>query len=137
MMNQIYRLIQTAVLFMIAGAIHYNLVDDNLYNHPGDIISMTLLLALICVFIVWVLPSFQNGMLNKISQMRATSKPKREVSSSKYDLLLQLMDEDEREAFKQTLKRQALNDMRLGEDGELPDYAEMLADDYRYEQGSS
>lgn len=46
-------------------------------------------------------------------------KPKRGDNQSKYDLLMQLMDEDERAAFKEALQRRVAGNHRFSEDGEL------------------
>ena len=58
-------------------------------------------------------------------------KAKRQAGMSKLDLLMEMMDDDEREAFKHSLKRQVLTDMRLNDDGELPDAASVLWDEER------
>lgn len=46
-------------------------------------------------------------------------KSKREAGMSKMELLLEMMDDDERAAFKETLKQQMLGEKRLNSDGEL------------------
>ncbi len=61
-------------------------------------------------------------------------KTKRQVGISKLDLLMEMMDDDERQAFKQTLKRQVLTDMRLNDDGELPDGASRLWEEHLSDQ---
>lgn len=51
---------------------------------------------------------------------------------SRLDMLMDMMDEDEREAFKETLKEQVLRDFRQGnisEDGELPTSLASLMED--------
>jgi len=54
-------------------------------------------------------------------------KAKRNSSHSNFDLLMEMMDEEEREAFKETLKRRVLNQMSSSMDGELPADSETLA----------
>ncbi len=56
-----------------------------------------------------------------------TPKAKREPGD-KLALLLEMMDADERAAFKEALKRRVLDDLGGAEDGELPADAQTLAE---------
>ncbi len=54
------------------------------------------------------------------------------TAHDKYELLMQLMDDDEREAYKQLLKQQYLG--KVNADGELPFNAELFEEDERMSQ---
>ncbi len=80
--------------------------------------------ALVATFFIWVLSEAvkkpaagQSGQQRVISE-RDVSKAKRQPGD-RLSMLLELMDEDEREAFKETLKQRLLDDMSLNDDGEL------------------
>ena len=80
--------------------------------------------ALVTTFFIWVLSEAvkkpaagQSGQQRDISE-RDVSKAKRQPGD-RLSMLLELMDEDEREAFKETLKQRLLDDMSLNDDGEL------------------
>ena len=82
-----------------------------------------LVIAVVGTFMLWVIPELDNvETASKTEQ--STGKAKRQ-QGVKLSLLLELMDEDEREAFKQLLKRQMLEESGYA-DGELPYGSETL-----------
>jgi hypothetical protein len=81
-----------------------------------------LIIALFGTFIIWVLPDLvKSDHAEKIAKLNdGNIKNKRQSGGSdKLSLLMELMDEDERQAFKATLKQRVLDDTRLNADGEL------------------
>ena len=88
------------------------------------------IIALIGTFIIWVLPDLvRNEHKENIAKLtnKEHSKGKRQSGGSdKLSLLMELMDEDERQAFKETLKQRILEDARLDADGELSYGADTL-----------
>lgn len=98
-------------------------------------------IGVVCAtLLIWGIPEFMKLYHLKILSQGSvsTEKNKREGRSHHEDklaLLLDLMDEDERVAFKETLKQQVLDDAHY-DDGELPysgDSLESLLTDDRHE----
>lgn len=83
--------------------------------------AMALGAPLLATFFVWGIPAIsQRGHPNVEDQHAGREKPKRRAASEdRMALLMDLMTEDEREAFKQVLKRQILAERRLTDDGEF------------------
>ena len=101
------------------------------YVAPGDmplIAAFGLLVALLATFLFWGLPEvtkiYDARLAARLGEVPTSDKAKRQ-SGDTLALLLELMDDEEREAFKETLKRRVLEDMGV-DDGELPYAAETL-----------
>ena len=134
-----YKTIVTSFMWLILGVI--SILGIVFSDGPGGydptwIVIMPMILAFAGTFSIWVLPGLAGVEQNESVNEQHIEKAKRQAGTSKLDLLLEMMDDDEREAFKQTLKRQVLSDMRLGEDGELPRQAEILWEDSISSQGT-
>jgi hypothetical protein len=76
---------------------------------------MPLIIGFLVTLVVWV-GGDSKGQAPPADYEKAKRQPG--DTNTKLALLLELMDEDEREAFKETLKRRVLDDMTSG-DGEL------------------
>lgn len=76
-----------------------------------------LVIAVMGTFMIWVIPELDSNQA-AASNDESTGKAKRQ-HGDKLSLLLEMMDEDERAAFKHLLKQQVLEEHRYA-DGELP-----------------
>ena len=84
-----------------------------------------LVIAVMGTFMLWVVPELDNvGTVSKSVSVTSEQKAKRQ-QGDKLSLLLELMDDDEREAFKHLLKRQVLEESGYA-DGELSYGSETL-----------
>jgi hypothetical protein len=88
-----------------------------------------LFVALLATFLFWGLPEvtrmYNARLAARVDEMPAATKSRRQ-RGDKLALLLELMDDDEREAFKEALKRRTLDNIGY-DDGELPYSSETLA----------
>lgn len=88
-----------------------------------------LVVALLGTFLFWGLPEvtkiYDKRLAANLSETVSPDKAKRQ-SGDKLALLLELMDDDERAAFKETLKKRTLDNMGY-DDGELPYSSDTLA----------
>ena len=88
-------------------------------NNPlGWPFVLPILVAFLGTLIIWT-TQLPRERYNKQSA-QGQEKPKREAGDM-MALLMELMDEDERAAFKQKLQERVLRDAGYGEDGEIPD----------------
>ena len=78
-----------------------------------------LLIALFGTIAIWSPEVFTENKESNANNTSSSSKSKNQTSS-KVDMLMQMMDADEQEAFKDALRRQILQENRLSSDGELP-----------------
>lgn len=132
-MNTLGKTIATVFMWIILGAIGMSgiLADPGLGGTESAIIAIGAMLAgIIGTGMIWS-PEVFNGSSHDESKQTHTEKAKRQAGDQRMALLLEMMDEDEREAFKETLKRRVLNGARFSEDGELPYGADMLYEDER------
>lgn len=83
---------------------------------------VTVIAALIGTVMVWAEPAITARRTHPKSGEKAKHNP-----GDRLTLLLDMMDAEERAAFKETLKRRVLEDYSPGGDGELPYDAESLS----------
>ncbi|GAB4512328.1 MAG: hypothetical protein OHK0046_11670 [Anaerolineae bacterium] len=105
--------IATSVIWTIWGAVALATVifNDN-WDASDEIMVMVMgLFILIATFFIW-----RNVGRGAFSAQASAEKSKRGGEIDKMAMLMQMMDDDEREAFKEALKQRVLN----GLDGELP-----------------
>ena len=102
------------------------------YVAPGDmplIAAFGLLVALLATFLFWGLPEvakiYDARLAARLGEVPTSDKAKRQ-SGDTLALLLELMDDEEREAFKEALKQRTLDNIGY-DDGELPYSNETLA----------
>ena len=87
------------------------------------LVIVPLIIALIGTFVIWGLPEVtKNKDAGKLAAQldESAGKAKRQAGSRQEErlaLLLEMMDEDEREAFKASLKRQVLEDAAYHDTG--------------------
>lgn len=123
-----FKMITTITIWVILGAISVMVIIFSEGRFNGDTSMLTifpLILAFLATIGIWFGKELFAGRSAQQVE-RETEKAKRDMGMSKLDLLMNMMDEDEREAFKETLKRRVLNEMRLSEDGELPYGADLM-----------
>lgn len=120
--NDRAKAIATAVIWLSLAMISLFAVANS-YS-MGDLAvillgTLPVLLALLGTIIIWVVAPM-------VTQPRTGSieKAKRGSGGDRLAILLEMLDDDEREAFKKMLKQQAMREMgsssRISEDGELP-----------------
>lgn len=127
-MRDLTKLIVSSIMWIAVSLISVMaLVFGNNMNGADVPIAIIapLVVALMGTFFIWVAPELGKADAEKyksrrLEQLQSDEKPKR---MSKMDMLMELMDEDERYAFKEALKRQMLNNLS---DGELNYDAETL-----------
>lgn len=125
MPNSAARVISTAVMWLICGAIAIAAIfaSDGDLGSTMPVIGSVMLAATAASFFVWGGTEALAGSSASQAKPEAESyeKAKRQSSAdSRMKLLLEMMSDDERAAFKDGLRRQVLEDMRGSSDGELP-----------------
>lgn len=123
-MGNFWRAVTTAFIWLMACG--FGIAAVNATNSDSWIVVPVLLATLLATAVIWISEALgasakarvETRHLTGRSDRSAAGKSKRE-ESDKYALLLELMDEDERAEFKEMLKRRALQDMRLSDDGEF------------------
>ena len=127
MWENIMKMLSTLAIWAITGTISIFGITSNT-NINSDLVWITILpliIALIATFMIWVAPELaraDNAAKATHLHIGDSEKAKRDASrsdESRLSLLMEMMDDDEREAFKDTLKRRLLDDYRVNEDGEL------------------
>jgi hypothetical protein len=88
----------------------------------GTLLMVPFLMAVLLTFVLWVVPEIRGRRYRDAADDWTLEKAKRQPVD-KMTLLLDLMDDDEREAFKETLKRRVLAEL---DDSELPEDAATL-----------
>lgn len=129
----ISRTIITVVMWLVMGAISFFALASSVFIEDWAVVVLTLVplvMAVIGTAFVWDV----GGSADDEAQHSAQSeKAKRQAGDDRVRMLLELMDDDEREALKQQLRAQMLrgdSGSRLGQDGELPvNFADLLDDD--------
>ena len=129
----------TITMWLILGFISFvAIAGEGIFNTTirGDATAITLVplvLAMIGTAIIWTTDSEKSESSSEKVTVEALEKAKREgKSTDRLALLLELMDEDERSAFKESLKQGVLADMGYHGDGESPfnyDTLESLLDE--------
>ena len=127
MRNDFWRVVATiAVWILLAGVSITALVASGSAGSNIDITAVALV-PLIMGFFVTIPIWHGSGSSDDATVTTSSEKAKRGASDpdAKLRLLYELMDDDEREAFKATLKQRVLDDMTY-DDGELATDAETL-----------
>lgn len=125
-MENLAKSILTMVIWLLVGGIAITaLIVSEGASDPEGILMPSFLASLMATFIIWGIPELagrrserqQSSTRHRFGQ----SKSKRNATSSddRMAMLMSLMSEDEREDFKETLKRRVLADSRLNADGEF------------------
>ena len=129
----VVKVLLTIFLWSATIGISGSVSDDVRFFAPSwfDITPLVVLAVLGSIWatiLIWGIPEFIKLYNYRVATQgdvsQSQGKAKRQ-GRDKLDLLMELMDEDEREAFKETLKRRVLEDMGV-DDGELPYAAETL-----------
>ena len=143
--NAMAKLVVTITMWLILGFISFvAIAGEGVFNATirGDVTAMTLgplILAMMGTAIIWTQheqPAKESGQNISAAQEKA----KREgsaLSMDKLAVLMELMDEEERLQFKETLKRGVLSDMGYASDGESPyndDTLESLLDEESHQK---
>ena len=93
----------------------------------GPLAVAAMLAAIVAMFLIWGLPEVTKIYTARAGLQTGVSPEKnKRQSGDKLALLMELMDEDERAAFKSTLKQRLLDSADYA-DGELPYSGETLA----------
>lgn len=137
--NTMWRMIATSVMWVALGIVSVMgiIFSSNLGDDAALIIGLPLSLALIGTIAIWLGPAIVEVQREKIRAQNGlgvpdmTEKAKR-GGLDKYSLLMQMMDEDEREAFKTALKQRMLDDARITDDGEINVDMAYFEDDERH-----
>ncbi len=142
------KLLSTGFIWVLCAGIAITALITSQYNYNDSgfltimYTAIPLLSALAATFMIWVAPELARRGGNDVRQRTreddSTSyKSKRNVAngeSARLAALMDMMDEDERAAFKASLKRRVLAEQRLNDDGEF--YGDpatldsLLRDDY-------
>ena len=141
MMSNTGRIIATVIMWLVLGTISIVAITNNSgvwNNSMGDdilpLVLGSLFFGLVGTYMIWVRPEMYKYKYARTQNGEGSEKAKRQGSGSqKMALLLELMDEDEREAFKETLKRRVLDEARIGGDGEIT-YGDTTLESLFYEE---
>ena len=131
-MGDIGKTLSTIAVWAALGLIAMMAVIDNSSMTGMWVALGAMLTALAATVVIWVVaeavkkPNAPKSARQLGDDLRAAEKAKRQPGD-RLNLLLELMDDDEREAFKETLKQRIMDDMRLNDEGEL-DYHTTLED---------
>jgi hypothetical protein len=106
--------------FLLAGISITALIVSGDARFSGDVTAIILVPLVIGLFVTMAIWLAGESDKHEAAAVTDYEKAKRQPgdANTKLRLLLELMDDDEREAFKETLKRRVLDDMTSG-DGEL------------------
>lgn len=142
--KEIAKVAVTITMWLILGFISFvAIAGEGVFNTTiqGDVTAMTLgplVLAMIGTAIIWTTDSDKAEAETAQTTAEALEKAKREGrSTDRLSLLLELMDDDERVAFKESLKQGVLSDIGYHGDGESPfnyDTLESLLDEGNQEK---
>lgn len=125
-MRDIGRFLLTGFIWAVVGLIGIVAVNTGVGFGSVVIIALGLTFAYVTTRSLW-------GLENNNSDDASTSQRKRkrhEIQSEKIDMLMAMMDEDEKTAFKAALKQRLLDSTtRLSDDGEAPVALSDLLDD--------
>ena len=124
--TNIAKMISTVAMWLLIGLISIFAITQGTAN-SGDTVPLvlgSLFFGLVGTFIIWVAPDLAKNE-HRDEQSSSLSEKNKRRQGDKLSILLELMDEDERAAFKDGLKRQLMNDMRY-DDGEQPYSGETL-----------
>ncbi len=129
-MNNILRLVVTAIVWVMVTALGSIsiIIPGEMTSGAVYITLLGLIFAYATTRSLWRVEQPQQDRLKKSRELGA-EKRKRSTGDTKADMLLALMDDDEREAFKQALQARLLQGAtRLRDDGELDDIEVPLED---------
>lgn len=116
--NDLWKMVATLGVWAILGAIAIvAMAGTQTLHDPEAVVIGSMVMAIVATGMIWVAPEMVPSKKQDASQSQSFEKAKR-GGNDKLALLLELMDEDERQAFKESLKRRYIND--VGVDGELP-----------------
>ena len=143
-LENIVKGIITLIMWVFLSAISIGaMIESSTFAQAGNIEVLALgplVIALFGTFIIWVLPDLvrneHNENIAKLTNKEHSKNKRQSSGSDKLSLLMELMDEDERQAFKETLKQRILDDTRLDADGELSYGADTLESLF-YEEDSN
>jgi hypothetical protein len=118
-MDTFWKMVTTITAWILLAGISITaLIVSGDARFSGDVTAVTLMpliIGFLVTLVVWV-GGDSKGQARPADYEKAKRQPG--DANTKLALLLELMDDDEREAFKETLKRRVLDDMTSG-DGEL------------------
>ncbi|GEM_PF-4478096 len=137
-MANLSKLLATLAIWAAIALIAIVAIANSMFIDDSQVIAVMTVVPLLIGFIVtlamwapavfpWVDANRLRAMNNGQEQAHLESeKRKREAGGSsadeadaRIDMLMRMMTPDEREDFKQTLKERILNDLTVGDDGEL------------------
>lgn len=128
----ISKTIVSVVMWLVLGSISVVALSDSMFLADWAVVALTLvpiILAMAGTAVIWAPETKTEPKRVDVQPEKA----KRQTGDDRVRMLLELMDTHEREAFKQQLKRQLLNDdgyNDMGSDGELPvNLASLLEED--------
>ncbi|MEQ8675140.1 MAG: hypothetical protein RLP44_20550 [Aggregatilineales bacterium] len=130
MMEQLGRVISTGFIWALCAGITITaLIVGGENNTDGFqtimFTAVPMISALMATFMIWVAPELARNGRRDSSRRDAidtATKNKRTATdseSARLATLMELMDEDERAVFKESLKRRVMNEQRLNDDGEF------------------
>ncbi len=126
--NDFWKAVATITIWVISGLVALSTVMFSSGSYSWEMVGIPLIVALLATFFMWVAPILSQqdaekaryeaeaAMYKQVGKQKRTNAP---VGDSRLSLLLELMDDDERAAFKETLKRRVLAEQRLSDDGEF------------------
>ena len=141
MMSNTGRIIATVIMWLVLGIISIVAITSVsgpwAYTNGGDLVPLvlgSLFFGLVGTYMIWVRPEMYKYKYARTQNGESSEKAKRQGSGNqKMALLMELMDDDEREAFKETLKRRVLDEARIGGDGEIT-YGDTTLESLFYEE---
>lgn len=123
-----WKAVATMTLWITCGLIAVMTVIFSNGSYSWEMVGIPLIAAILATFFMWVAPILSQQDAEKAryeaeaAMYKQGGKQKRinaPSGDSRLSLLLELMDDDERAAFKETLKRRVLAEQRLTDDGEF------------------
>ncbi|MFW5749047.1 MAG: hypothetical protein ACOCYT_05485 [Chloroflexota bacterium] len=123
-MHDFWKMVTTSFAWLILGGVAIAVLFTDMSSMDRGIISLTaMILAFAVTGLLWVAPQFMQARMPRDTtryHTQASVKSKRGDGQplDKYSLLLQMMDEDEKAAFKRALQARLLADP-VSDDGEL------------------
>lgn len=130
--NNLGKALATIVMWMISGVLSMAVImqaNGQFGDGTAIMMAIPLIIVLLGTFFMWVAPEFAKNDRIEAERKHEHEREKNKRYSnegSRMAVLMEMMDEDERQAFKQALKRKMLGESRLTMDGELSEGMDYL-----------
>ena len=135
--DQFWRAVVTGIVWLVMGIISVTAMNNSYMFDPSVVAVWAMVLACITTVLLWwrvpssSLSQKDNKKTTFIGRSEEKAKRGQHQGNSRMALLMELMDEDELQVFKERLKQRILDDAYMMDDGEIA-YGGMTMDDLEW-----